>query len=103
MSAKSRPFTVVEASISEMQDAMRHKRVTSRELVRQYLARIEQYNGRLNAVITVKHNGVVIHDHAEIKGPTGGGKKEDPSGGAIQLQGHGNPVFYRNVWIVPKA
>ena len=53
MSAKSRPFTVVEASISEMQDAMRHKRVTSRELVRQYLARIEQYNGRLNAVITV--------------------------------------------------
>ena len=56
-----------------------------------------------NAVITVKHNGVLIHDHAEIKGSTGGGKKEDPSGGAIQLQGHGNPVFYRNVWIVPKA
>jgi hypothetical protein len=34
--------------------------------------------------------------------PTGGGKKEDPSGGAIQLQGHGNPVFYQNVWIVTK-
>jgi hypothetical protein len=56
-----------------------------------------------NAVITVKHNGVIIHDAVEIKGPTGGGKKEDPSGGSIQLQGHGNPVFYRNVWIVPKA
>jgi hypothetical protein len=55
-----------------------------------------------NAVITVKHNGVLIHDKTEIAGPTGGGKKEDPSGGAIQLQGHGNPVFYQNVWIVTK-
>lgn len=55
-----------------------------------------------NAVITVKHNGVTIHDKVEIAGPTGGGKKEDPTGGAIQLQGHGNPVFYQNVWIVTK-
>lgn len=55
-----------------------------------------------NAVLTVKHNGVLIHDKVEIPGPTGGGKKEEPTGGAIQLQGHGNPVFYRNVWIVPR-
>jgi hypothetical protein len=55
-----------------------------------------------NAILSVKHNGVVIHDNLELKGPTGGGKKEDRTGGAIQLQGHGNPVFYRNVWIVPK-
>jgi hypothetical protein len=56
-----------------------------------------------NARITVKHNGVVIHDNLEINGPTGGGKKEDKTGGSIQLQGHGNPVFYRNVWVVPKS
>ena len=55
-----------------------------------------------NAVITVKHNGVLIHDKAEINGPTGGGKAEGPTGGAIQLQGHGNPVYYRNVWVVVK-
>lgn len=55
-----------------------------------------------NALITVRHNGVLIHDHVEITGPTGGGKKEDPSGGAIQLQGHGNPVYYRNIWIQTK-
>ena len=55
-----------------------------------------------NALITVKHNGVLIHENTEITGPTGGGKKEDPTGGAIQLQGHGNPVCYRNVWLVTK-
>jgi len=45
---------------------------------------------------------VVIHDGVEIAGPTGGGKPETPEPGEIQLQGHGNPVFYRNVWIVEK-
>ena len=54
------------------------------------------------AIVTVKHNGVIIHDKYELKDKTGGGKPEGPSGGAIQLQGHGNPVFYRNVWIVEK-
>lgn len=56
-----------------------------------------------NAHATVKHNGVVIHDDVELKSSTpGNGKKEDPSGGPFQLQGHGNPVFYRNIWVVPK-
>ena len=55
-----------------------------------------------NAVATVRHNGVVIHENQEIKGSTGGGQKESPEPGAIQLQGHGNPVFFRNVWIVGK-
>ena len=55
-----------------------------------------------NAVATVKHNGVVIHDKFEIDGSTGGGQNEEPTPGAIQLQGHGNPVFYRNIWIVEK-
>ena len=54
------------------------------------------------AITTIKHNGVTIHENLELKGPTGGGKKEDASGGPLQLQGHGNPVFYRNIWVVLK-
>jgi len=49
----SRPFSVVEATIPEMQAAMRDKHVTSREIVLQYLARIAAYEDRLNAVIQV--------------------------------------------------
>ena len=55
-----------------------------------------------NALVTIKHNGVVIHDKFEINGPTGGGKPEAPTPGAIQLQGHGTPVFYRNIWVVER-
>jgi hypothetical protein len=54
-----------------------------------------------NAVITVKHNGVVIQENQEITGPTGG-HRSDPEGtpGPIKLQGHGNPLQFRNIWIV---
>jgi amidase len=61
-SAKShgaRPqFQIVEASIPEMQAAMRQGRVTSRELVLQYLVRIALYNKSLNGIITVNRNAL---------------------------------------------
>jgi hypothetical protein len=56
-----------------------------------------------NAVASVRHNGVVIHDSQEISGPTGG-HRSDPEGtpGPIKLQGHGNPLQFRNLWIMEK-
>jgi len=41
-----------------MQKAMREKRVTSRELVQQYLTRIALYDGRLHATISVNPNAL---------------------------------------------
>ena len=54
-----------------------------------------------NARMTLKHNGIVIHDNLEIDGKTGGARQE-PEGtpGPIKLQGHGNPTQFRNIWIV---
>ena len=46
-------FKVQEATIPEMQAAMREGRVTSRGLVVQYLIRIALYNNQLNRIITV--------------------------------------------------
>ncbi len=48
-----KPFSVVEATIPEMQQALKDGRVTSRELVLQYLVRIATYEDKLNAIITV--------------------------------------------------
>ncbi len=50
---RQRPFSVVEATIPEMQAAMKQGRVTSRGLVVQYLLRIALYNNKLNGVIKV--------------------------------------------------
>jgi hypothetical protein len=55
-----------------------------------------------NAVITVKLNGVTVHNNREITAKTGAGKPEGAEPGVIWLQGHGNPVFYQNIWIVEK-
>src|SRR6266478_1704196 len=53
-----RTFTVVEATIPEMQKAMQQKRVTSRELVTRYLNRIALYEDKLHAAITVNPNAL---------------------------------------------
>jgi hypothetical protein len=56
------------------------------------------------ATVTLKHNGVVIHDKRQLRGPTPGGpKSRDENGdGPIFLQAHSNPIFFRNIWIVEK-
>jgi len=53
-------------------------------------------------VITVYHNGVKIHDQVKItKDNTTAGMGGDPCApGPIMLQDHGNPVQYRNIWLV---
>ncbi len=56
-----------------------------------------------NARITVRHNGVLIHDELELpKGTGAGGSRPEKEKGIINLQGHGNPVAYRNFWILEK-
>jgi len=52
------PFSVVEATIPEMQNAMQERRITSRELVTQYLIRIGLYEDKLHAAITVNPNAL---------------------------------------------
>ena len=53
MTGQQPPFSVVEATIADMQAAMRQGRMTSRGIVQQYLDRIAKYEERLNAVITL--------------------------------------------------
>jgi amidase len=50
---KTAAFDVFEASIPEMQAAMKSGRATSRAIVQQYLTRIATYEDRLHAAITI--------------------------------------------------
>ncbi len=58
-------------------------------------------NKTADARVTVVWNGKKIHDDITIDGPTGAGRPEGPSAGAIRLQDHGNKVRYRNIWVEP--
>jgi len=53
-----RPFNIVEATIPQMRTAMEEGRITSRELVSLYLARVGLYDARLHAVITANPNAM---------------------------------------------
>jgi hypothetical protein len=54
-----------------------------------------------DAVITVVHNGVKIHDHANIPMSTEDhNRKIEDKPGQIHLQNHGNPVYFKNIWVV---
>ena len=55
-----------------------------------------------NARITVRHNGVLIHDNVELRQGTPGKLPEGASAEPLYLQGHGNPVVYRNIWAISR-
>ncbi len=55
-----------------------------------------------NARVTIRHNGIVIHDDLELTHGTPGKNPEAAGPDVIYLQGHGNPVVYRNIWVVKK-
>jgi hypothetical protein len=56
-----------------------------------------------NAVVTIKQNGVLIHDKFEINRNTpGGGLNDESQAGALFLQNHGDAVRFRNIWAVEK-
>jgi amidase len=72
-------FTVVEASISDMRTAMEQGRVTSRDLVVQYLSRIGLYEDKLHCIITANPHALQEADERDreraqgrVRGPLHG-------------------------------
>jgi len=73
------PFTVVEASIAEMQAAMKDGRATSRSIVTEYLSRIATFEDTLHAALAVNPRALAEADERDreraagkIRGPLHG-------------------------------
>lgn len=56
------------------------------------------------ASMTVRLNGVEVHTNQTLPKTTPGSPIRDitPEPGPIYIQAHGNPVYYRNIWLVRK-
>jgi amidase len=80
------PFSVVEATIPEMRNAMEAGRVTSRQLVEQYLQRIGLYEDTLNAVIAVNPKALAEADRLDL----------ERSQGKVRGPLHGIPVALKD-------
>ena len=54
-----------------------------------------------NARMTVHLNGILIHAKQDLPhSTTASPVKDGPGPGPVYLQDHGNPVHFRNVWVV---
>src|SRR6185436_1729853 len=80
------PFTIVEATIPDMQAAMKSGRVTSRELVLQSLVRIATYEDRINAIITVNPNALKEADERD----------QERAAGKVRGPLHGIPIALKD-------
>jgi amidase len=81
-----RAFSVVEATIPEMQRAMSEGRTTSRELVRLYLTRIGTYDHLLHAVLAVNPKAL---EEAALR-------DRERAGGHVRGPLHGIPVALKD-------
>jgi amidase len=83
---QKQPFSVVEATIPEIQAALQSKRVTSRELVTQYLVRIAIYDRTLHALITVNPKALAEADQLD----------KERAAGKIRGPLHGIPIALKD-------
>ena len=81
-----KPFSVVEASISDMQAALKDGHVTSHELVQQYLIRIATYEDKLHAAITVNPNALKEADDRD----------KERAAGKVRGPLHGIPIALKD-------
>jgi amidase len=80
------PFNIIEATIPQMRDAMAQGRLTSRDLVGMYLARIGMYQQQLKAAVYV--NPRALDDAAE--------RDRERAAGRIRGPLHGIPIALKD-------
>ncbi len=79
-------FEIEEMTVTEMQDAMKSGKVTSRQLVEKYLERIKQIDPKLNSILELNPNALSIADKMDRERKTG----------KLRSMMHGIPVVIKD-------
>ena len=82
----SAPFEIIEATIPQMWEAMEQGRLTSRQLVEMYLARIGMYQQLLKAAVYVNANALRDADERD----------EERAAGRVRGPLHGIPIALKD-------
>lgn len=56
-----------------------------------------------NARVSVWLNGTLVQNDVELEDKTGAGKDEEPTLLPTHLQNHGDPVRFRNIWVIDRG
>jgi amidase len=86
VTTSAKPFDVIDASIPDLQKAMSEGRVTSRQLVVEYLTRIALYEDQVKAIITVNPKAL---EEAEVR-------DRERASGRIRGPLHGIPIALKD-------
>ncbi len=79
-------FTVVEADVATLQQALQSGRLTSRQLTERYLERIASYEDRLNGIITVNPRALAEADAMD----------KERASGRVRGPLHGIPIALKD-------
>ena len=77
---------LVEVTISELQEKMRARQLTSRRLVEMYLERIKQIDGKLRSVIEINPDALAIADQLD----------KERKRGKLRSMMHGIPILIKD-------
>ncbi|NNF00419.1 MAG: amidase [Pyrinomonadaceae bacterium] len=79
-------FDIEEMTVMEMQDAMKSGKVTSKQLVRMYLDRIRQIDGKLNSIIEINPDAIKIAEQMD----------KERAAGKVRSMMHGIPLVIKD-------
>jgi amidase len=79
-------FELEEVTVSELQEAMKSGKLSSRQITQKYLDRIKEIDGKLNSVIEVNPDALQIADEMD----------KERKAGKIRSQMHGIPILIKD-------
>jgi hypothetical protein len=53
-------------------------------------------------IVSAKLNDVLVQENTDVPGGTRAGFPEAPGPASLMLQDHGNRIWFRNIWVIPR-
>ena len=86
VSAQTKSFELEEITVAELQDAMKSGKMSAKEIAEKYLARIKEIDGKINSIIEINPDALMIAEQLDAE------RKSGKLRGAL----HGIPIVLKD-------